>query len=323
MKRRTLIASSIASVPFLKHLSAAAQTYPSRTIRWVMPFPAGGPTDAIARKLAEIVGTKIGQPIIVDNRPGASGSIGTGEVARSAPDGYTFAIAIPDSLISVASLIKSVSYDARTDLTLVMKICHAIPVLVVGKQLGVSNFKQLLEAAKKTPGKIAYGTWGVGTLPQLVMKSIERESGTRFMDVPYKGLAPVIQDILGGTVHLALVPPSVVVQYKDLVPLVTTGGERSSMLPDVPTVQEEGVDAPILRSTMWTGLVAPKGLPQSVLEFWTDVLTRSIKEPAYTEFLASVGQTPLATASADFGRQLTTEFVTTNDLIRSLGITVQ
>lgn len=121
MKRRSLLAGAVAGTAALYSPHLLAQTYPSRPVRWVMPFPAGGPTDAIARKLAELASPKLGQPIVVENKPGASGSIGTGEVARSAPDGYTFAIAIPDSLIGVASLIKSVSYDARTDLTPVMK----------------------------------------------------------------------------------------------------------------------------------------------------------------------------------------------------------
>ncbi len=326
MKRRTLLASSIASATVLNPLGAFAQTYPSRPIRWVMPFPAGGPTDAIARKLADLAGARLGQPIIVDNKPGAGGSIGTGEVARAAPDGYTFAIAIPDSLISVASLIKSVSYDARTDLTPVMKICHAIPVLVAGSGLGVSDFGQLLAAARKTPGKIAYGTWGAGTLPHLVMKSVEQGSGTAFMDVPYKGLAPVVQDLMGGAVQLALVPPSLAVQLQGkgyVVPLVTTGGERSPMMPGVPTIQTQGIDAPILRSTLWTGLVAPKGLPAALLQRWIDVLTSSINDPEFARFLAAAGQTPLAQAGADFGRELATEFVATNTLIRSLGITPQ
>lgn len=326
MKRRTLLASSIAGAATLGHGSLFAQSYPTRPIRWVMPFPAGGPTDAIARKLAELASARIGQPIIIDNKTGASGSIGTAEVARAAPDGYTFAIAIPDSLISVASLIKSVSYDARTDLTPVMKICHAIPVLVATSSLGVKDIPQLLAAARKSPGKIACGTWGPGTLPHLVITSIGQATGTRFMDVPYKGLAPVIQDVMGGTVHLALVPPNLALQMQSksyAVPLATIGGEPSPMLPGVPSIQQMGIDAPILRSTLWTGLVAPKGLPQPLLQQWTTVLSDCMQDAEFNKFLTTAGQGPLGRTSADFGRELAAEFTATNTLIRELGITAQ
>ena len=327
MKRRTLLASTLAAPAALWGPSALAQSqpYPNRPIRWIMPFPAGGPTDAISRKVAELASAKLGQSIIVENKPGANGSIGTAEVVRSAPDGYTFAIAIPDSLISVASLVKTPGYDGRTDVTPIMKICDGQPVLIASKQLGVRNIQELLAAARKNPGRIAYGTWGNGTLPHLIMKSLEGATGTSFLDVPYKGLAPALQDTLSNGVQLTVVPPAVAAQYieRGLVPLAIAGGPRSSMLPGVGTMQEQGIDTAIMRSSLWTGIVGPKGMPEALVKRWIDLLNEVVRSPEFEKFLAVAGQNLLARSGPDFARELAAEHVAINDLMRTLGIKPQ
>ncbi|MBN9428485.1 MAG: tripartite tricarboxylate transporter substrate binding protein [Burkholderiales bacterium] len=323
MKRRDLIVSALSGAAALTAGKAFGQTYPSRPIRWVMPFPAGGPTDVIARKLAEIAGPRIGQPIVVDNKPGANGSIGTGEVVRAAPDGYTFAVAIPDSLVSVASLVQTVSYDARTDLTPIMKICHAQPVLIANAKLGLKNIADLLAAARKAPGTIACGTWGPGTFPHLTMKSIEKATGTRFLDVPYRGLAPAMQDTLANAVQLTIVPPSLALQLQDkgsVTALAVCGTERSPFLPQVATMKEQGIDTSTTNSTLWIALVAPKGLPAPLAKRWTEVLSESVRTPEFENYLKGAGQSLLGTTGADFQRELAAEYVETNELIRSLGI---
>lgn len=326
MKRRTLLASTLATPAALWSGHALAQAaYPNRPIRWVLPFPAGGPTDSIARKVAELASARIGQPIIVENKPGANGSIGTAEVVRAAPDGYTFAIAIPDSLISVASLVKSPGYDSRSDITPIMKICDGQPVLIANRQLGVRNIQELLAAARTNPGRIAYGTWGNGTLPHLIMKSLEAATGTSFLDVPYKGLAPALQDTLANSVQLTVVPPVVAAQYveRGAVPLAISGGPRSPMLPQVGTMQEQGVDTAIMRSSLWIGIVGPKGMPDALLKRWIDLLNEVVRSPEFEKFLAAAGQGLLARSGPDFARELAAEHVAINDLMRSLGIMAQ
>lgn len=323
MKRRTFLGTAlVAGGSCVLGLPVQAQTYPSKPIRWIMPFPAGGPTDVIARKLAELAGPRIGQTIVVENKPGASGSIGTAEVARAAPDGYTFAIAIPDSLISAAALTKTIGYDARTDLTLLMKVCHAQPVLVGSPNMPARSMAQLLDAARKAPGSITYGTWGPGTLPHLIMNSVERVTGTRFMDVPYKGLAPVIQDLLGSTVDLAVVPPNVAIQLQErgVKPLAVGGLERTPLMPQVATMDEQGLKAPILNATLWTALVAPKGLPEDIQARWIAVLNEVVRLPEFEKFLSTVGQTLLAQTGPAFANDLNDEYGETMELIRSLGI---
>ena len=325
MKRRTLLASSLATPLALWGPAARAQSYPARPIRWIMPFPAGGPTDVTTRKLAELVSAKLGQPIIVENKTGANGSIGIGELVRSAPDGYTLAIAIPDALISVASLVKSPGYDGRTDITPIMKLWAGQPVLIANRQLGVRNIQELLAAARKNPGGIALGTWGNGTLPHLIMKSLEGATGTSFLDVPYKGLAPALQDTLSNGVQLTVVPPAVAAQYieRGIVPLAISGGPRSPILPQVATMQEQGVDTPMMKAANWAGLVGPKGMSEALVKRWIDVLNDVVRSPEFEKFLASSGQALVARSGQEFGREIASEHAATNELMRALGIKPQ
>jgi tripartite-type tricarboxylate transporter receptor subunit TctC len=326
MKRREILASALSATAALASGGAFAQSYPSRPIRWVMPFPAGGPTDVIARKLAELAGPRIGQPIVVENKPGANGSIGIGEVVRAAPDGYTFGVAIPDALVSVASLVPSAGYDARTDLTPIMKVCHAQPVLIANSKLGVRDIAELLSAARRAPGTITCGTWGPGTFPHLAIESIASATGTRFVDVPYKGLAPALQDTLAGSVQLTVVPPTLAQQHQDkgtIRALGVCGTERSPFLPSVATMKEQGIDTPTTRSTLWIAVVAPKDLPAPLVARWTEVLERSVRSPEFEGFLRGAGQSLLATTGEDFRRELAAEHAETNALIRSLGIKPQ
>lgn len=323
MKRRDVIVSVLSSAGAMAAGHSFAQAYPSRPIRWVMPFPAGGPTDAIARKLADLVRPKLGQPVIVENKAGANGSIGTAEVARAAADGYTFAVAIPDSLVSVASLFPSAGYDARTDLTPIMKICHAQPVLIANASLGVRTIEELLAAARKKPGSIACGTRGPGTFPHLLIKSIESVTGASFLDVPYKGLAPAVQDTIGNTVQLTVVPPTLATQFQErgqVHAIGICGDERSPFMPKVATMREQGIDTPTTRSTLWIALVAPRNLPEPMVKLWTDALNEAVRSTEFVEFLRAGGQSLLATTGADFQRELAAEHAATNALIRSLGI---
>lgn len=325
MKRRTLLAASLSIPLALRCGQALAQSYPNRPIRWIMPFPAGGPTDVTTRKLAELVSARIGQPVVVENKTGANGSIGIGELVRSAPDGYTLAIAIPDALISVASLVKNPGYDGRTDVTPIMKIWAGQPVLIASRQLGVRNIQDLVAAARRSPGRIAFGTWGHASLPHLIMKSLEAATGTTFMDVPYKGLAPALQDTVANVVQLTIVPPAVAAQQMErgLVPLAITGGPRSPLLPQVPTIQEQGVDTPIMKSANWAGLVGPKGMSEALVKRWIDLLNEAVRTPEFEKFLAASGQTLVARTGQDFGRDIVSEYSATNDMMRELGVKPQ
>ena len=330
MDRRHFIGAGLAAaLPATPFSLAQADDYPKRAIRWINPFPAGSPTDAVARKLAEFAAPIIGQSIFIDNKAGANGSIGTQEVARSAPDGYTMGIAIGDSLISVASLLKNPGYDSRKDLSLICKFSSSTAMLFANAQSGIRSLNDLIAKAKAKPESISYASFGQGTQPHMIMASLEEVTGARFVHVPYKGLAPAIQDILGNQVQISVGPPVMISQYMQkgqLFPLAILGPRRSDFLPQVPTFVEQGYDNQFLReSTWWAGLIGPKKLPQPIVDRWGEVIKQAIAKPEFAQFLATGagGQLPAFVGPEGFAKELAVEWDMVNTLLRKLGVTPQ
>lgn len=324
-RRHFTMALGATALPGLSGTTALAQPsgYPNKPVRWVVPFPAGGPVDIVARKLAEAVSARIGQAIVVDNKPGANGSIGTAEVARAAPDGYTFALAIPDSLISVASLIKTPPYDARKDLTPITQMMASPLVMMVSSDLGVNSIAELMGKARSMPGDISFGSWGPGTMPHLIMAALEASSTARFNHIPYRGVAPALQDLAGKQVKIGFGPAHVAAQYarKGLAtPIALTGPERAALLPGVSTLAEQGFDGVIEQSRVWVALVGPKDLPQPIVARWVTELDAAMRSAEFQKFLASIGFVPINASPEQFAANLAREFTATNQLIRTLGI---
>ncbi|MGE8366275.1 Bug family tripartite tricarboxylate transporter substrate binding protein [Cupriavidus sp.] len=328
MKRRTLIQAGIATLSIAGTRTWAQQNYPSRVIRLINPFPAGGTADVVGRKVAEMLTVRLGQPVIVENKAGANGAIGTAEVARAPADGYTLGIAIADSVISVASLVKKPGYDVRKDLTPLFQVMEGQMVLFANRQLGVKSLRELCQAARANPGKITFGSWGTGTAVHQIMVILERSAGVSFLHVPYKGAAPAFQDIVGNNINITAGPPALVAQYVQkgyAQPLAVQGAARSGLLPDVPTYKEQGVDAPLLQTTPWIGLVAPKGLPVEVQMRLVSALNDVCRTPDYEKFLNTSigGARPTLKEPAPFARDIAVEFAMTNDLLRSMGVEPQ
>ncbi|QNP47613.1 Bug family tripartite tricarboxylate transporter substrate binding protein [Diaphorobacter aerolatus] len=329
MDRRNFIGASLTGMAALPFGSAWADDYPKRAIRLINPFPAGSPTDAVARKLAESIAPLLGQPVFIDNKTGAGGSIGTQEVARAVPDGYTMGIAIGDSLISVASLLKNPGYDSRKDLSLICKFSSATAVLFANAQSGIRSLSDLIAKAKAKPESISYASFGQGTQPHLIMASLEEATGAQFVHVPYKGLAPAIQDLLGDVIQVSVGPPVMIAQYmqkKQLYPLATLGPRRTEFLPQVPTFVEQGYKNQFLsESTWWAGVIGPKKLPQAIVDRWNDVVKQAISKPEFAQFLATGagGQLPTFVGPADFAKELAVEWEMTNALLRKVGVTPQ
>ncbi len=328
MKRRGLIQAGISTLPLAGAGAWAQQNYPNRVIRLINPFPAGGTTDVVGRKVAEMLSARLGQPVIVENKAGANGAIGTAEVARAPADGYTLGIAIADSVISVASLVKNPGYDVRKDLTPLFQVMEGQMVLFANRQLGVKNLQELFQAAKANPGKITFGSWGTGTAVHQIMVALERAAGVSFLHVPYKGAAPVFQDIVGNNINITAGPPVLVAQYVQkgyAQPLAVQGTSRSNLLPDVATYKEQGVDAPLLQTLPWIGLVAPKGLSAEVQKRLVNALNDACRSPEYEKFLTTSlgGARPMLKEPAQFARDIAAEFAMTNDLLRSMGVEPQ
>lgn len=321
MQRRDFLGGLSIIVPAVT--PAWADTYPSRFVRWVVPFAAGGFNDVIARKLASLAAPIMGQPIVIENKPGVSGALGTREVIRAAPDGYNLAIAIPDSVIGVTALVKSADYDVRKDLTPVVQIAEAMAVIVVQRDLGVSTMAELVQLARDKPGTIAYGSGGQGSTPHLVMGSIERRTQSRFTNVPYRGLAPAMQDFLAKQIQLVVIPSTWIAQYNlqnSATAIAVVGSQRSPFLPNIATLAEQGLTEPMLQASPWVGLVGPKDLPRAIVERWETVLAQVVASPEFVSFLATAGFTPKLKRSKQFAADLASEYAATTQLIRELGI---
>lgn len=300
----------------------AQSGYPERPVRIVVPYPVGGPIDAVGRRLAEALQRRTGQPFIVDNRAGGSGSIGTDAVAKAAPDGYTLLFTIPDPVINVVSTIRQLPYDPRKDFAFVTQVATSGVVLMADPKLASSRLADLEKSGREQAG-LTFGSWGPGSYPHVLGESIVRKSGIAFVHVPYRGAAPSLQDLLARQIGFAFGPASLALQYQQkgqVALLAISGPRRSTLLPDVPTFAEQGYDAPIFRTSTWAGLLAPAGTNPAIVDRLQQMAAEAIRAPAFTAFLTSIGFEPLASTSADFRRDFDREFPLINEIIRGTGL---
>lgn len=272
--------------------------FPARPIRLVIPFPAGGPVDALGRQLAKSMSESLKQPVVIDNRPGASTTIGAAEVARSAPDGYTALFTLADSFTYVHQLFKTLPYDPLKDFAQISQVASSAPVLIARSELAPSPLRQLLAPSPAKP--ISFGTWGPGSYPHLIAASLIQQTGSNMIVVPYKGGAPVVQDFMGGFVQLAVVSVSQArdLQQKGMARIVAVAGDkRLPQLPDVPTYAEQGFTDPMFAMTTWAGLAAPAMTPTPIVMKLREAMLTALRAAETQKFLydngwAAVGSTP-------------------------------
>ena len=265
MKRRSLlIALALAAASC--SVSANAQIAGGKSIRLVVPFPAGGPTDIVARPLAQLLGEALGAGVIIDNRGGAGGAVGAESVARAAADGSTLLMATVGTHAINPALYKKLGYDAVRDFTPVALVAAAPLAIVVQPSLAADSLASLLALARRTPGKLAFGSAGNGTPGHLTGVMFRGATGIDITHVPYKGSAPALTDLLGGQIQMMFDPLQSVLPHVGsgkLRALAISGATRSSVLPQLPTVAESGY--PGFESTAWWGIYAPAGLPPAIL----------------------------------------------------------
>jgi tripartite-type tricarboxylate transporter receptor subunit TctC len=260
--RRLLL---LASATFLLAASAAQAAYPDKPVTIVVPFPPGGSTDMIARTLGAKLQESLGQTFIVDNRAGATGTIGMGQVKRAAPDGYTLIVSSLGPFVIAPHLLKNVPYDMSKDFDLLMVAVQAPNVLVVPAASPLKSVADVLAQAKKAPNKMTFASSGNGSSDHLTAELFWQQTGTTGVHVPYKGGAPAMNDLLGGVVDASFQNINAVVQHVNagkLRALAVTGDKRSALLPQVPTLSESGVKGADVYS--WQAVAAPKGLPADV-----------------------------------------------------------
>ena len=265
MKLIKTLAAALSLAALCTVPQALAQTYPTKPVRWVVGYPAGGGTDFLARTVSAQLSQQIGQPIVVDNRPGAGAIIASENVARSPGDGYTLFSADNGVLVYNPALYKKLPYDAEKDFALIGMMGRSPLVITAAPGAGIADAKPLIARLKAEPGKIAIATVGTGSPHHLALELFQREAGVSVLHVPYKGGAPALQDLMGGQVPLMMLDlPSGISAVKagKVVPLLAMSGERIAQLPNVPTAKELGYVG--VEAYTWQGLVVPAGTPKDI-----------------------------------------------------------
>jgi tripartite-type tricarboxylate transporter receptor subunit TctC len=294
MRRRDLFAAfGGVAVATALTLSAQAQDYPNRSIRLIVPFAAGGAVDTLARLIGAKVSEGLGQPVIVDNRPGAAGNLGTDAVAKSPPDGYTILQTTNGHAISPA-IYNKLPYDAVKDFAAITQLVATNLVLVTNPNLPVKTLQELVALAKAKPGTLNYGSTGVGNPLHLTMEMLKKATGMDLVVIPYKGDAPLNTALIGGEIQLAVVPLSTSIPHVEagtLRALAVTGPTRSAALPNVPTVAESGV--PGFDSTSWQGWFAPAGTPATIIARLQSEVAKALAAPDVLERLKVFGSDPV------------------------------
>ncbi len=300
--------------------TAFAQTYPSKPIRIVVPYPPGGFNDTLGRTLAAKFTESWGQPAVVENKPGGNTLIGSDYVAKSAPDGYTLlVVAFPFSV--VPSLFKTMPYDTVKDFAPVILAATSPNLLVVNPQLPVKSVGELVALAKAKPGTLSYASTGNGSSNHISMELFKTLAGVDIVHIPYKGSAPAVTDLLGGQVMLMFDNvPNVLPQVKAgrLRALGTSGAQRSALAPDVPTVAEAGV--PGYELMVWFGLVAPAGTPREVVQKLNAEVAKILAMPDVRERFMAQGVEPLGSTPEQFGEHIKAQMAKWSQVVRDAGV---
>ena len=281
--------------------AAAQQHYPSRPITLIVPFAAGGSTDAIARVVAEALRGPLGQPVVIDNRGGAGGSIGTAAIAKAAPDGATIGMGTASTLAINPAAYRSLPYDIAADLAPVGLIAQVPNVIAVNPKLPVKTVAELVALAKAQPGKLAYGSAGNGSVSHLMGEQFRVATGTDIIHVPYRGVGPALSDAVGGQIQILFdnLPTSLpLIQDGKLRALAVSAPERLAVLPDVPTFAEIGLTE--LDWMAFFGLIAPARTPQPVIERLNAALGIALANPKLRETLSGQQAVPQPGSSSDF-----------------------
>ena len=324
MKRLALFASLLAGFAATPVNFATAQDYPTRQITLIVPQAAGGGNDVIARILADKMGRTLGQQIVVENRPGAGGTIGTRQLAKSTPDGYTLAMGSTGTVAMAPTAYPNVGYDPRKDFAPIGMIARSAIVLVVGPSVPARSVRELIELAKKEPGKLTYGSGGAGTGNHLAGVLFETMAGIKMTHVPFRGANPAINDVMGGHVSMIFssLPPTLGnIKSGNLRALGMGTKARSPVLPDVPTISESGV--PGFESEQRYGLLAPVGTPAPIVARLNAALQDALASDDVKARIAADGAEPARTTPEGYAQDIDQEETKWAKVIRDAGIKAQ
>jgi tripartite-type tricarboxylate transporter receptor subunit TctC len=288
---------------------AWAQNFPSRPVRIVVAFPPGGPTDFVGRLVADKMTGLLGQRVYIDNKPGANGTLGGGDVAKSDPDGYSLFLTTAGAVTVSPHIMANMPFDTFRDFAPVSLVTKVSEVLVVSPKLGVKSVKDLVALAKQKPGAIPFASTGIGSPPHLAQLMLDSSAGVTFLHVPYRGAAPALTDLLGGQVEIVALDIPVVIsqiQAGNLVPIGIAGDKRDAILPDVPTLAEQGY--PNTDASNWYALLAPAKTPPDVIAKLNKAVDDALKDPAVRDKLVKTGATPVGGTPESLGTFMKAEY---------------
>lgn len=321
---RRRFSSLLAACALAAPLVAAAQAdFPNRPLRLVVPFPPGGSVDVSARMVAKELGTRLGQPIVVENRAGAGGSVGSEAVARSAPDGYTLVWGTVSSHATNMALLANIKYDNLRDFAPITQLMEQPLMIVVPASSPISQFDQLVQASRAAPGKFTFGSAGVGTTGHLTGELLRRSVGLDARHVAYKGSFPMLTDLIGGQIEFGIDNlPSALAQVKagKLKGIAITSRERSRLAPEIPTLSESVASMVVVA---WQGLFAPAGTPEAVLERLSNETRAVLQQPEMRTKLLEMGTTPVGTPRAEFAAFVRAETQRWAKVVKDAGITAE
>ncbi len=321
MRRREFIfalGGAVAAVT--EPLAAAAEDYPNRSITLVVNFPAGGSTDAMARILREPLSQGLGQSIIIDNRGGAGGTTGAAAAANAKPDGYTLLLSVNSSLITNKFLQKNFPFDPRTAFAPITLSSDVALVLAVHPSLPVHGVSELIDYARKNPGKLAYGSAGIGTMHHIIGELIKQKTGIEMVHVPYRGGAPLIQDLIAGNVKVSFntLPTALPQAQAGMIRIIAVAEKaRLPELPDTPTIDET---IPGVINIGWNGLLAPAGTPAPIIDKLNAVAVAALKTPDVVAKMKLQGLHAMSSTPAEFASLIAREVDYWGAIIPAIGI---
>ena len=305
-RRHILVAAAAAAGSSLVGLPAWAKAkYPSKPIRFIVPFNPGGATDIVARVLGEAMSKKLGQPIIVENKAGASAMLGTDQVAKSAPDGYNVVLSLSTSLLINQFLYSKMAYNPQKDLLMLSELASAPVTLVVHPSVPANNMQELLAWVKANKSKVSYGSWGVGSYAHLGGAYMSKSMDADMSHVAYKGEAPMIQELIGGQLQLCFSSAQNTKPFIEsgrLKVIGVTGKQRMNVLPNVPTIYEQGVTDDAYAITGFVGMALPAGTPKEVVDVLYAAIQEASKDPKVQERMDGAGFLPVYSSPEEFAK---------------------
>jgi tripartite-type tricarboxylate transporter receptor subunit TctC len=313
-----LLTTLLAAVSF-----AHAQAWPTKTVTIVVPFPAGGTTDVLARAISNKLSSAIGQSVIVDNKPGAGATLGADLVAKASADGHTLLMGAVHHTVA-SNYYKNLRYNFEKDFAPITTVALVPNVMTVSAKSPYNTVKDLIAAGKANPDKISYGSNGNGTAQHMIGTQFEMETGVKVLHVPYKGSAPLTTDLLGGQVDMSfdtITPVLPFIKEGKLKPLAVTTAKRSSTLPNVPTLQEAGV--PNVAIGTWFGLLAPAATPKPVVARLNAEIVKIIQSPEFKKQMADIGAEPVGNKPEEMAKQIKEETEKFARLVKDGKITLE